>query len=177
MVSGEIPGHGPGVPPALGVQSKHLARTFLCAEYGGCREGSGEVVLHGSMEEQGAHRRDVHDVHVFADGPDDRRRPAGPYVRRHGADDLQSAVLDSIEAFGEKLWKATGAYDLSLAGVSALVVAGFIFNAFALASHFFVVQYHTMWTFWAIGTALWLFALAIFFLFLTDPAPRHRQRR
>lgn len=177
MVPRETLGQGTGFSGPRGL-SKHPARTFFMRSIrGNGREGSGEVVLHVSVETQGTDRGDVDAGHGIADGVADERRPAWPYVRRHGADDLQSVVFDAAEALGEKVWKATGKYDISLAVVSAMLVGGFIFNSFAMASYFFALDHRKVWAMGSIGIALWLFALAVFFLFLTAPVPRHRQRR
>jgi len=67
-------------------------------------------------------------------------------------------------------------FDLALAAVSALLLGGMVFNAFGLASWLFSANRRTMWSFWFLGTGLWVLAMGIFFSFLNHPLPRHAHR-
>ncbi len=58
-----------------------------------------------------------------------------------------------------------------------MLVGGFIFNAFGLASWFFQFDRSTSWGFWGIGTGLWLFALTILFFYLSGPQPKRGRHR
>lgn len=62
---------------------------------------------------------------------------------------------------------------MALAFTSGLLVLGAIFNTFGLMSFLFGFDHSAAFTFWLIGTGLWLLALALFAAFMTRPQPRH----
>lgn len=67
--------------------------------------------------------------------------------------------------------------DWGLAGISALLVGGFINMGFGMASYLFGVDPAKASIFWLFGLGLWALAAGIFFYFMNDPYPKHRRSR
>lgn len=107
-----------------------------------------------------------------------RPRPARGAVRSHRAPrPLAAGLRRTAVVAGVWITETQQRFDLALAAISALLVAGVIFNAFGLASWLFSADGSTMWTFWLIGIGLWALALSIFFTFMNHPVPRHAKGR
>jgi hypothetical protein len=103
------------------------------------------------------------------------------YVRRHGRRHECRAQLQAGLAYALVGVKTSIRYlmkhDLPLAATSALVVLGLVFNVFALVAYTFQMDGNLGITFGSFGTGLWLFAAAVFAIFLSRQQPRHGTRR
>lgn len=105
-------------------------------------------------------------------------RPAVVRARVHTHRYGDTTVFGTaVEQFGGWVRKTQARFDLALAFVCSMLVAGAVFFILGLINFSLHLNSARGWLFWLIGFGDWIVAAGIFFSFMNGPLPRHRLTR
>lgn len=83
----------------------------------------------------------------------------------------------TLERFSRWVRATQKRFDAALAIICFFLVLGAVLMGFGAAAYLFFSDPSVHWTFWALGLAMWLVSLVIFFSFMDWPLPRHSRVR